>query len=51
MNAIVDAIDAAPRAGGAAVAPPLDEQVRFFEDILAEWLADPDTTVACGRWS
>jgi hypothetical protein len=29
----------------------LEQQVAFFHGAFAEWLSDPDITIACGRWS
>lgn len=35
-----------PVGGGAGT----DDPARFFDEALAQWLAEPGVTVACGRW-
>lgn len=34
-----------------AEAAEFGSHVDFIEGVVAEWLSDPDVTVACGRWS
>jgi hypothetical protein len=29
----------------------LEERSAFFHDAVSDWLADPDITIVCGRWS
>jgi hypothetical protein len=33
------------------VSAKLMEDTAFFHDVIADWIEDPNTTIACGRWS
>lgn len=33
------------------VSAKLMEDTAFFHDVISDWIEDPNTTIACGRWS